>query len=124
MGIVIVDDRASGGALKENRTSTCIHCNSIIVYKSKPIGGFLRSVRTTFHPVLGRIEEIDSGFYCHRHRGDICKYCGDAAYKGIGPCISQEQIAEATLTALAHGVPIHSREGRAYVKNLLNKRVY
>ena len=124
MGIAIVDDRASGGALKESRTSTCVHCNSIIVYKSKPIGGFLRGVRTSLHPVYGRIEEIGTGFYCHRHNGDICKYCGDAVFKSIGNCVSMEQRAEATVTAIAHGVPIYSREGREYIQNLVAKRIY
>lgn len=124
MGIAIVDNRASGGDLKESRTTTCKHCNAVIVYKSKPIGGFLRSVRTTLHPIYGRIEEIESGFYCQRHGGDICKYCGDAAFRGMGPCYSQEQIAEATVTAIVQGVPIYSREGREYIKNLVTRKVF
>lgn len=125
MGIAIVDDRASGGGLKEYNTTTCVHyCGSVIIYQSKPIGGFLRKVRTTHHPVLGRIEEIGEGFYCQRHGGDICKFCGDNAFKGMGPCISGPQLAEATITALAHGVPIYTREGREYIKNLATRKVY
>jgi len=117
MGIAIVDDRASGGDLRERQTTTCVHCSTIIIYQSKFLKGQVRRVRTSYNPQTGqRIEEIGEGFFCQRHQGDICKYCGDKAYNGVGPCVSMESIAEATVTAINQGIDIWTPQGQVHVQ--------
>ncbi len=123
MGIVLVDDRASGGDLRENQTSTCVHCSTLIIYQSKFLKGQMRRVRTSYSRRTGkRSEEIGEGFFCQRHQGDICKFCGDKAFKGIGPCISMESIAEATVTAIAQGIAVWTPQGQVHVQAKATQR--
>ena len=87
MGYLIVDDSNSTGLTQEYNTSTCVHCQAIIIYKSKPIGNFLRKVRVSIKN--GReVEEVGGGFFCTMCSGDICHWCGEASTKGrsTGPC--------------------------------------
>ena len=98
MGYLLVDHTASSGIKHEYNTSSCAHCGAVIIYKSKPIGGFLRKVRVSLWN--GREdEEIGEGFFCTRCMGDICKHCGEASTKGgsIGPCMTQQRLIDLVL---------------------------
>tara|TARA_R110000824_G_scaffold11293_6_gene49359 strand:- start:5613 stop:5888 length:276 start_codon:yes stop_codon:yes gene_type:complete len=87
MGYLIVDNKDSTGDVLEYNTSTCVHCSAIIIYKSKPIGNFLRKVRVSIRNGV-EVEEVGGGFFCTKCAGDICHWCGEAATKGqsTGPC--------------------------------------
>jgi DNA-directed RNA polymerase subunit RPC12/RpoP len=98
VGYLLIDHHESSGVTHEYNTSTCKHCGSVIIYKSKPLGGFLRKVRVSIGP-YGEHEETGQGFYCTKCYGDICHWCGERATKGgmTGRCITQEQQVELTI---------------------------
>ena len=124
MGYAEVDDRASTGEHREYRTTTCKHCNSVIVYQSKPIGGFLRSVRTSYNKITGRRkEEIGSGFWCHKCGGDICAYCGEKATKTIDH-VTMEKIADVTGNAISKGINVWTPQGQVYVETKVKERLF
>jgi hypothetical protein len=101
MGYLIVDHKESSGKVHEYNTSTCIHCSNIIIYKSKPVGNFLRKVRISINN-FREVEEVGQGFFCNKCMGDICYWCGEAATKGssIGVCNTMERIADTTATII------------------------
>ena len=126
MGYAMVDNRASGGILKEYNTTTCGHNNEIIVYASKPIDGFLRKVRTSINKYGQRVDEIGTGFFCHKCGKDICHWCGEIATKGgsSGPCRTMERVAYETGNALAKNIDVWSKQGQLYLENLIVKTQY
>lgn len=124
MGYVLVDHRAYDGTVREYNTTTCRHCNAVIVYSSKPLGGFLRKVRTSYHKLRGRCEELGQGFWCHPCGGDICHWCGEAATKGgnNGPCITMERIAYETGNLISKGINVHTMGGQLLLVKEIGRR--
>lgn len=54
MGYLMVDDRNSGGELREYDTVSCKHCQAIIKI----------------------VKRQKSGYWCHSCGGFICEHCG------------------------------------------------
>jgi len=127
MGLITVDNRESGGVLIERNTKTCHVCGAIIEYESRPIRNFLRRFRI-YKRILpdGTIqsEEMVGGEYrCKYHDAILCFWCAEKA-KHQRRCIGMEQVAEATVAAMAHKINVWSRNGQLYIENLLQKRIY
>ena len=130
MGIITNDNRESGGALVENTTKTCHVCGAIIKYESRPVGNFLRKWRIyqrTLPDGTIQVDERAGGeFHCSYHDKVLCMWCGDIAMKRNGKCVSMEQVAEATVVALAHKIDIWTPRGQLEVEVLAKKqqRIY
>ncbi len=124
MGYSYVDDRASGGVLREHNTTTCSHCGNIIVYQTKYEGLQQKQVRTTIRKGdLVRVEENGAGYFCTKCDKDICKFCGDQAHNQINH-VSQESLAYATGNALAKGINIWTPQGQIYIQNQTTQKTY
>lgn len=127
MGYLVIDDRVSGKSVREYSTVTCEHCGKLIVYASKLIGNFLRKVRTSFNKITGeRVEQIGKGYWCPSCNGEVCAFCGDLVFNSDirNNCRSGIRVANAITDALAHHVDTWSRQGKLYIENLINKKVF
>lgn len=126
MGYLMIDNRAAGEALEEYNTVTCGHNNEMIVYASKPIGGFLRKVRTSIDKYGRRVEEVGQGYFCQRCNKDLCWWCGNQAFKSnnTGLCRTMERQADATATAINHHIDIWSKSGQLYIENLVSRKLF
>lgn len=127
MGYLMVDGREAGEGLLERNTKTCHACGAIIEYESRPIGGYLRKFRIHKRQLpnghFQSVETVGGDYTCTFHGKVLCAWCAQRSRR-LGRCVSMEQVAEATVTALAHHIDVWSQGGRLYIENLIARRVY
>ncbi len=128
MGVAIVDHRAFDGTITERKTTACHTCGTLILYDSRPRGGFLRKVRMYFDRRIWKwVEQNKEGFWCKSCNKDMCNPCGEKATNGSmrGACPDMAKIADITGNLIGQGtVDIYSPQGQILIQTRVDRRAY